>query len=297
MTLSQASDEYLIYLDSVRSVSPNTLAGYKNDLDRLCKFLGKDSDITGFKKNDFLFCVGELSREKKSAASINRFIAALRGLFTYCRHMNYISTNVALEIKTVKMPKKIPRFMTTKEVDAICELPEKKELLWETRDRAIFEMLYSSGCRVSELVNLKFSDFKDGIKSALVRGKGNKERYVYFEKDAQKALEIYLEDRKVRFPSNKEEHIFLNQGGTALTTGGLQYILSRYSGPEGTNHHVSPHAFRHTFATTMLANGADVRVVQELLGHSSISTTQRYTHVTTERLIDIYNKAHPHGEK
>jgi len=286
----------LIYLESVRSVSPNTVTGYKIDLGRLCGFLGNDRDISGIKKNDFLFCVGELSKEKKSAASINRFIAAVRGLFTYCRRMNYISTNTALELKTVKMPKRIPRFLTGDEVDAICALPEKQELLWETRDRAIFEMLYSSGCRVSELVSLKFTDFKDGTRSALIRGKGNKERYVYFEEDARKALEAYLDDRKARFPSSTEKHIFLNQGGTALSARGLQYILSRYSGPEGTNHHVSPHAFRHTFATTMLANGADVRVVQELLGHSSISTTQRYTHVTTERLIDIYNKAHPHGK-
>lgn len=296
MTLFQAQDEYLVYLDSVRSVSPNTIAGYRNDLDRLCEFLGKDRDITGIKKNDFLICVGELSKEKKSAASINRFIAAVRGLFSYCRRMNYTSTNVALELKTVKLPKRIPRFLTGDEVDDICKMPGKQEILWETRDRAIFEMLYSSGCRVSELVGLKFQDFKDGTKSALVRGKGNKERYVYFEEDARKALALYLEDRKKRFPDSTESHIFLNQGGTALSVSGVQYILSKYSGPEGTNHHVSPHAFRHTFATSMIANGADVRLVQELLGHSRISTTQRYTHVTTERLIDIYNKAHPHGE-
>ncbi|MCQ2578346.1 MAG: tyrosine-type recombinase/integrase [Treponema sp.] len=296
MTLFQAQDEYLVYLDSVRSVSPNTIAGYRNDLDRLCEFLGKDRDITGIKKNDFLICVGELSKEKKSAASINRFIAAVRGLFSYCRRMNYTSTNVALELKTVKLPKRIPRFLTGDEVDDICKMPGKQEILWETRDSAIFEMLYSSGCRVSELVGLKFQDFKDGTKSALVRGKGNKERYVYFEEDARKALALYLEDRKKRFPDSTESHIFLNQGGTALSVSGVQYILSKYSGPEGTNHHVSPHAFRHTFATSMIANGADVRLVQELLGHSRISTTQRYTHVTTERLIDIYNKAHPHGE-
>lgn len=296
MNLSEACSEYLIYLDSVRSVSGNTILGYKNDLSRLQEFLGAERDMASIVKNDLLFCVGELSKEKKSAASVNRFIAATRGVFTYCRKMNFITTNIALEIKTVKLPKRMPRFLTGDEVDKLCLEPKNNELLWESRDRALFELLYSSGCRVSELCGLKFSDFKDNHRSAVVKGKGNKERYIYFAEDAQKALEVYLEDRKKRFGSITGEYVFVNQGGTPLTTGGVRYILTKYTGPEGTNKHVSPHAFRHTFATTMLANGADVRVVQELLGHSTVSTTQRYTHVTTERLIDIYKKTHPHGD-
>ncbi len=160
-------------------------------------------------------------------------------------------------------------------------------------------MLYSSGCRASELVGLKLSDFMDGGRSAIVTGKGNKQRKVYFVQEARKALAEYLKDRKKVLADNKVDpaprELFINQKGGALTTGGLRYILNRYSGVEGTNRHVNPHAFRHTFATTMLGNGADVRVVQEMLGHSSISTTQRYTHITTEKLIETYNKAHPHS--
>ena len=130
-------------------------------------------------------------------------------------------------------------------------------------------------------------------------GKGKKDRRVFFEEDAKKALDDYLNDRKNRFQNQAEgdcPYLFVNQNGTHLTSGGVRYILSRYSGEEGINHHINPHAIRHTFATSMLSNGADVRYIQEMLGHSSISTTQRYTHITTESLIEIYKKAHPHGK-
>jgi integrase/recombinase XerC len=206
--------------------------------------------------------------------------------------------NVAFDLKTVKNPKKLPRFMTGAEVDRICKEPEINELLWEKRDKALFEMLYSSGCRASEIASLTLDDMSADFSSAMVTGKGKKDRRVYFEEDARKALKEYLDDRKKRFADkDSERHIFVNQRGGALTTGGIRLILSRYSGSEGTKHHISPHAFRHTFATAMISNGADVRLVQELLGHSSISTTQRYTHISTERMIEMYNQAHPHGGK
>ena len=161
-------------------------------------------------------------------------------------------------------------------------------------------MLYSSGCRISEITNLKLSDFTDSYQAAIVTGKGNKQRKVYFATNARNALAEYLADRKKVLDQNgistPVQELFINQKGHPITTGGMRYIISRYSGPEGTNHHINPHAFRHTFATQMLSNGADVRLVQEMLGHSSISTTQRYTHVTTEKLKEIYKKAHPHSE-
>ena len=159
-------------------------------------------------------------------------------------------------------------------------------------------MLYSSGCRVAELASLKLGDFAGGGKSAVVKGKGKKDRIVYFEADALAALKDYLPERKALLERLKvpgQKALFVNEKGGPLTTRGIRWIVERYSGAEGTNRHVSPHAFRHTFATAMLSGGADVRVVQEMLGHSSISTTQRYTHVTTQQLIEIYKKAHPHG--
>lgn len=299
MTLNSAINEYLLYLDAVRGLSANSVLGYKKDLDYLMLFVGKDIDIKDVTKEKLLFCIGELSKKKMAATSINRFIAAVRTFFAYCKKFQYISKNPAIELKTVRIPKKIPRFLTANEMNSLCNQPELKELLWTSRDCAIFEMLYSSGCRVSELANLRFSDFMEGFSKAIVKGKGNKDRVVYFAKQAQAALKIYLDDRKKilqeKKVENEPEYIFINQKGNHLSAAGIRWIVSRYSGVEGTNHHISPHAFRHTFATQLLSNGADVRAVQELLGHSSISTTQRYTHITTEKLIEIYNKAHPHS--
>ena len=298
--LSEVADEFLIYIESVRTLSQNSVIAYKNDLAHLMDVLGKDAFIENVSTEDLRFCVAKLSGENKASSSINRFIAAVRTFFAYCKKLGYIEVNPALELKTVRLPKHIPTFLTAREVDSLCALPEAHELLWETRDKALFEMMYSSGCRVSEIVSLKIKDFGSDFSSVIVTGKGKKDRKVYFGKEAQEALEIYLADRKKRFASEKLQdnspYVFVNQKGGALTTGGVRYILSKYTGLQGINRHVSPHALRHTFATAMLANGADVRVVQEMLGHSSISTTQRYTHITTEKLIDIYNKAHPHSK-
>lgn len=302
MTLSELTEEFLLYLSTVKGLSDNTIIGYRNDLVQFQNFLTPELDIGTITKENILLSIGQLSKQKKSSASINRFISAVRTLFAYARKFNYVQKNPALEIKTVKLEKKLPNFMTASEINELCIQPEKEELLWETRDRALFEMLYSSGCRVSEIANLKLSDFVNGYHTAVVTGKGRKDRMVYFEKDAQETLQAYLLDRKKKLnelgvaEEKQPKTVFINQQGTPLTTGGIRYILTKYTGASGTKRHVNPHAFRHTFATQMLANGADVRMVQELLGHSSISTTQRYTHITTEKLIDIYNKAHPHGK-
>lgn len=299
MKLCDLVDEFLSYLSAVRGLSDNTIDGYGNDLTQLQQFLTPELEITTITKENILLCIGELSRQNKSAATINRFIATVRTMFFYAHKFSYIEKNPALEIKTVKLPKKLPNFMTKEEVNELCNAPEKKELLWESRDYALLAMLYSSGCRISEITNLKLDDFCDNFHAAIVTGKGNKQRKVFFAEQARNALQNYLGDRKkLLIEKNITEptkQLFINQRGNPMSVGGIRYIITRYSGVEGTNHHVNPHAFRHTFATTLLANGADVRLVQEMLGHSSISTTQRYTHITTEKLIDIYNKAHPHS--
>lgn len=299
MILSELVEEFLLYLGAVRGLSENTVLGYKNDLKELQKFLAPTLDIQTITKENLLLSIGQLSKEKKAAASVNRFIAAVRTMFSYALKFGYIKRNPALELKTVKLPKRVPNFMTQPEVNQLCEQPVNNELLWEKRDHALFTMMYSSGCRISEITNLKLDDFMDNYHSAIVTGKGNKQRKVFFAQEARNALALYLQDRKKVLESHNiaepTRQVFINQKGYPLSVGGVRFIISKYSGAEGTNHHINPHAFRHTFATTMIGNGADVRLVQEMLGHSSISTTQRYTHITTERLIDIYNKAHPHS--
>ena len=299
MLLNELTDEFILYLSAVRGLSENTCIGYKNDLAKLMEFLSPHMEVGDVTKENLLLCIGQLSKQKMSSATVNRFIAAVRTMFAYAHKFNYIQKNPALELKTVKLPKRMPRFMTQGEVNELCSEPVTKELLWGNRDLALFKMLYSSGCRVSEITNLALGDFRGNYSSAVVTGKGDKQRIVYFDDSSVAALRLYLADRTKVIAQNgiKEptQKLFINQKGEPLTTGGIRYIINRYSGPEGTNHHMNPHAFRHTFATTMIGNGADVRMVQEMLGHSSISTTQRYTHITTEKLIETYNKAHPHS--
>lgn len=303
VSIQECCAEYLLYIKSVRGLSENTVKGYGEDFKHLMLILKPQMPIKDVTLEDLRGCIGSLSRRKYGIVSINRFIAAVRGLFAYCKKFGYIKSNVSLELKTLKAPKHLPRFMTGTEVDALCIEPEKEPLLWQARDKALFEMLYSSGCRVGEIAHLRLKDFSSGFKSAVVTGKGKKDRRVFFAEDAVSSLLAYLAERKSRFPEresdggNPVQEVFLNQKGNPLSEHGIWYIVSRYSGVEGTNRHVSPHAFRHTFATAMLAAGADIRAVQEMLGHSSISTTQRYTHVTTERLKEVYKQAFPHSGK
>lgn len=282
-------------------MAKNTVSSYRNDLEKFAqmKHIGPGRQMNTISTEDIRLCIGQLSVEKKEATTINRFIAAVRSLFAYCRRFGHISLNPALEIKTIRAPKKLPNFLTGAEVDQLCAEPEIKPLLWASRDKALLEVMYSTGCRLAEVAGLKTEDFSYSFESAVVTGKGSKDRVVYLEKDARNALKNYLAERNSRFANikilNPKDYVFVNQQGKPLSMRGISYILSKYSGPEGTNHHVNPHALRHTFATAMIANGADVRLVQEMLGHASISTTQRYTHVSTRQLIAMYNKAHPHG--
>ncbi|WP_406034021.1 tyrosine-type recombinase/integrase [Treponema saccharophilum] len=298
--LGSCVSEFLVYLEGVLVLSGNTIAAYRNDLSQFLGMPGFSGSLpVGSVSVEMLRqCIGVLSRMGRAASSINRFVASVRSLFAYCRRLGYITANPALELKSVKVPRRIPRFMTQAEVDKICAQPAECELLWEKRDTALFEMMYSSGCRIGELAGLSLPDVSSDYSQAVVTGKGRKDRLVFFGEDARKAMRAYIEDRKERFGIMSLQSVnafFVNQRGERLSVRGIRYILDRYSGAEGTNHHVTPHSFRHTFATSLITNGADVRLVQELLGHSSISTTQRYTHISTEKMIELYNKAHPHG--
>ena len=295
--VKQVIDEFLVYLENIRCLSSNSIIAYRKDMEYFLQYLGNPRlDIHDISLLELRGSIGSLSKDGKKATSINRYIAAIRSFFKYCYKMGYIDRNPSLELKTVKIPKLLPRFMTPDEVGELCAEPDNKKLLWPARDKALFEVMYSSGCRVSEIAGLCLRDIDADISSAIVLGKGNKERQVFFSSDAASALMKYLQERSLYIPAERKvEQVFINQKGYALTARGIRYIVTRYSGLEGTNRHVSPHSFRHTFATALLANGADIRIVQEMLGHSNISTTQRYTHLTTAQLIETYTNTHPHG--
>ncbi len=299
-SVSSLTQEFLTYT-AVRSLSPHTQDSYRRDLRTFANLLAElaksaEDDIAIINTNDLRLCVALLSERKLSASSINRFISTIRSFFMYCRRMDYIKISPAVSVKTLKAPIKLPRFLFEKEAETLCKQPEQKPLLWKARDTALFEFMYSTGCRVSEVATLKLGDIASDKKSAIVMGKGSKERNVFLSPEAQSALKAYLQERQMRLKAERPvKTVFINAGGTALTVRGIRYILSRYTGVEGTGKHVNPHALRHTFATAMLSNGADIRTVQEMLGHASVSTTQRYTHVSTEKLIEVYNQAHPHS--
>ena len=204
--LSDCVSEYLVYLRSVLVLSDNTVSAYGNDLGQFLEmpWIDGKADVRSVRTEHLRQCIGELSRKKRAASSINRFIAAFRSMFAYCRKVGYIDVNPALAVKSVKAPKRLPRFMTQAEVDELCAQPSVNEILWEKRDRALFEMMYSSGCRVSEISGMSLSDVSPDFSQAVVTGKGRKDRIVYFGDDAVKAMREYIEDRKVRFSG----HVF-----------------------------------------------------------------------------------------
>ncbi len=298
MNVKDAVEEFLIYVESVMGMSENTVKAYKNDLERFLADpdIGPDRLMSSITLDEIKNCLG---RFKSMASSHNRYLSAIRSLFAYCKKRKVIDFNPALELKCEKLNKPVPHFLTGKEVNELRALPFKNPILWKTRDQALFEVMYSSGCRLAEVAGLKLKSFSNNFEVALVRGKGRKSRLVYFEKYIVEIIKKYIAERNERFKNlaiiNPDDYLFVNQNGTPLSRGGIAYILSRYTGIAGTKRHVNPHELRHTFATAMLTGGADIREVQELLGHSSISTTQRYTHVMTDRLVYMYNRAHPHG--
>lgn len=295
-------EEYLSYIAGVRSLSPKTVDSYRRDL-----ALFEDTiELSPFDctVSDIRLFIADLGKEGYQSSSVNRLLASIRGFYRYAVHFGLCTNNPASVIQNLKMPKKLPRFLFASDAESFCASPvdgEKKSLsLWPARDTALLSVLYSTGCRVSELASLRMADIDSNFTSAIVKGKGNKERKVFFSKPARKVLAEYLLERNEYLAKQQEKKdsivaLFLSKRGTALSVRGIQFIVAFYSGPGREMSHMSPHALRHTFATTLVNRGADIRIVQELLGHASISTTQRYTHVTQEQLTKLYHRAHPHG--
>jgi integrase/recombinase XerC len=238
---------------------------------------------------------------KNKKSSIARKISTLRSFFKYLIREQVISSNPAKSVSTPKVEKTLPTTLTVDEAFRLMEspqsLPEKPSDVSKEnrlRDRAILELLYSSGVRVSELVGLNLNQLDSDLGIARVMGKGRKERIVPVGAKAIEALKAYLEDRRV---FRGEDPIFVNSFGGRLTTRSVGRLIKKYTRHSGIFRKVSPHSLRHTFATHLLDAGADIREIQEMLGHSSLSTTQRYTHVSMGKLMEVYDKAHPRSFK
>lgn len=297
---------YLDYVSGVRQFTQATVTSYKNDLNIFESWLLEmELNVLSVSASDIRIFIAELGDKKFAPASINRILSSLRGFYKYALRFNLVKENPVNTLHNLKRAQKLPNFMFPEQAQRFCALPVNKNLLWEARDAAIFASLYSTGCRVSELAGLDINDLDINLSSAIVFGKGKKERKVFFADFAKKYLKTYLFERELmlkkkhievqRTEHGKRNALFLNQKGAPLTERGIRYIINRYVLVSPELKKLSPHAFRHSFASTLVTRGADIRVVQELLGHQSISTTQRYTHITAEQLQNLYKLAHPHS--
>ncbi len=289
-------EQYLQYLGHVRHLSANTLRAYRRDLELYFAFLGNQSwqpeSIDAGKARAF---VGFLSRRGLSSRSINRVLSAVRGYYRFHDRVGGKAGNPFSTVKSLRIEGKLPTFLFEEDVEQLFE--GEPEDFWQLRDLLILELLYSTGCRVSELaaVNLTDLDLKEAALRVL--GKGGKERLVFIGGKALQRLREYLGRRKLQglTKADGQKALLINRRGTRLSVRGIQLIVDRLISGTGLNKPASPHTFRHSFATHILKGGADIRVVQELLGHASLSTTQVYTHLDMERLRRVYRSAHPHA--
>ena len=283
-------DKFMTYLDIEKNYSKHTLINYSSDLKVFSAFMpGKD--VQKMEHLDMRRFLAELRQGNFAKASIARKLAALRSFFKFLYKEGYIKSNPASAITTPKLEKKLPTFLSVEEAAKLLEAPRDSDANG-LRDRAILETLYSTGIRVSELVGIDADDvdFISGV--VKVTGKGNKERLVPIGDKALRIMRSYLEKRS--HPLAKEaKAVFLNKSGGRITDRSIRRVVDKYIRLMAMRQGISPHTLRHSFATHLLDRGADLRSVQELLGHMNLSTTQIYTHVTTERLKNVYQKAHP----
>lgn len=279
-------DKFVSYLEVEKNYSPHTVLNYRADLVEFAEFVGK-VPLEGI---DYLLLrryLAQLRTNQYRPRTLARKLSSLRSFFRFLHRESLIKRNPAVLLMSPKMEKRLPNFMTEEEVVKFIESPSLKETSGK-RDRAILETLYGTGIRVSELVGLDVQNL-DLIGNILkVAGKGKKERLVPMGDKAAQALKDYLDHR-----GKDSKAVFLNKNGTRLCDRSVRNIVNKYIQKASLSYHVSPHVLRHTFATHLLNRGADLRSVQELLGHVNLSTTQIYTHVTTDRLKKVYDQAHP----
>jgi len=294
--LSVEARDWLEHLKNIRHLSDATIRSYRRDIEAWGEFLkmqGKSEDEAG--QADARSFMAHMSSHHMSPATVNRSLSALKGYYEWRRHHLPDLTNPFMSSRTIKRGRKLPSFLTYEEIDQFIERAE--DGFSGHRDRILFELLYSTGCRVSEICSLNIADIAST--QLRVRGKGDRERIVFVGARALEALEAYLPLRLTHVSDNPDSRqaLILNLRGERLSTRGVYYLIRRYAALGNVGKKVSPHTFRHSFATHILNEGADIRMVQEMLGHSSLSTTQIYTHTGIERIKQVYRHSHPHGKR
>ncbi len=278
--------KFLTHLEVEKNYSSYTLLNYRIDLEDFVAFLGQ-VPIASVDYSVLRRFLARLRSRNLKPRSVARKLSSLRSFFRYLQRERVVSSNPAAILVTPKLDKPLPHFLSEQEAVKIVEAPPEDKIS-QLRDRAIFETLYSTGIRVSELVGMDLEDV-DFIGNIIrVMGKGRKERLVPVGDKALEAIQHYMDKRTL-----KSNALFLNKNGTRLTARSVSNIINKYVTQQAIAQHVTAHMFRHSFATHLLNRGADLRSVQELLGHVNLSTTQIYTHLTTEKLKKVYDQAHP----
>ena len=291
-------NSYLEYLKYQKNYSDYTTQNYKHDILEYLEYLNKESlNYKDIEYSDIRFYLMFLKDEKHdNNTSINRKLSSLRGFYKYLANENIVKTNVFSLVNGPKRSKKLPRYFEYNELEELFNVPDVRTPLGQ-RDSLILEMLYATGVRVGELVNIKVSDIDLGRRNIIILGKGNKERFVTYGEYCEDVLKMYLKDGRESLNVSNSEYLFLNNNGGRLTDRGVRFILDKLIQKTSINKNISPHMIRHSFATHLLNEGCDLLTVQKLLGHESIKATQIYTHVTTDRLKEVYYHSFPRAKK
>jgi integrase/recombinase XerD len=293
-TPSDAVDRFIAYLRDERNASPQTVRAYASDLGRYLEWAERTgADALGSDPRSLRRYLAELDAAKYSRRTIARRLSAVRSLYRYLNREGVVTHNPAAVLSTPKLEARLPRLVPTEVLTAMLDTPAGDTPLG-LRDRAILELLYATGTRVSELVGIDLADLDRSQGQVRVTGKGDKQRIIPVHREAVARVEAYLRTgRPALHPDPNEPALFLNRTGTRLTDGGVRRMLHRHLVTLGSASGISPHTLRHTFATHLLEGGADLRSVQELLGHVALSTTQIYTHLGVQRLKRVHRDAHP----
>ena len=285
---------YIIYLKNERNYSKLTVKNYAEDLEKFRVYLKENNlDYLKLSKDDIRDYLKYLDILKLKNSTISRLLSSLRSFYSYLVIQNKIKINPFKLIRNPKKESKLPIFLSYEEfIELLNKIKEDNDL--SIRNKLILEMLYATGLRVSELTNIKIDDINKSDKSIREMGKGSKERIVYYGDYAAKILDEYLNSNRNELLKGKtSKYLFINKNGDRLTYRGVEYLIDEISKYTSIKYKISPHVLRHTFATHLLQEGADLRSVQTLLGHSSLATTQIYTHITSEYLREVYNKSMP----
>lgn len=285
-------DDFLEYLVVVKKHSDNTIINYRVDLLEFMSFTNNNIDI---KKDDVNNYLKYLYEQNTSKSSISRKLSSLRSFYNYLVKKEILDNNYFSLIKNPKKDSSLPKYVKEEDIDKMFGIPNTRTWIG-MRNLLIIRMLYATGLRVSELVNVKLSDINETERTIRVLGKGSKERIVVFGNNTKEALDDYLKRGRREVDFHNSDYLFLNKDGNRLSTRYVRKIIDDIIFKASIEMHVSPHMLRHTFATGMLNNGADLVSVKDLLGHESLNTTSIYTHVSDDKIREIYNKAHPRAK-